>query len=150
MRRIISGDALTILSRLVLGGLFLYASIYKIMDPEAFGKAIYNYHILPGEMINIVAIFLPWLEALTGLALIIGAYYRGAVLWVNLMLVIFLAALISTIMRGIDIDCGCFKAAAAAAAPAWESVTLDGVLFLLGIQLLISKSRKFQLSNLVS
>ena len=148
--RLISGDALTMLSRLVLGGMFIYASFYKIVDPAAFAKSIWFYHILPGEFINIVAIFLPWLEALTGLALIIGAYYRGAVLLVNIMVVIFLSALISTVVRGLDIDCGCFRVSSAVNAPAWDSIYLDLVLLVLGIQLLFSKSKSWQLSNLVS
>ena len=148
MRRIISSDALTIISRLALGGVFIAASFYKIITPEAFAKSIWYYHILPGELINIVAIFLPWLEALVGIALILGIYYRGAVLWVNIMLVIFLAALFSAVARGLDIDCGCFKASAGAAGSAWDEIYLDLVLLVLGIQLLFSKSRNWQIANL--
>ena len=38
---------LVILCRLVLGGVFIYASLDKIAHPAEFAKAIGNYHVLP-------------------------------------------------------------------------------------------------------
>lgn len=145
MRRIIDNDYLTLASRIIVGGILIYASIYKIMDPAQFAKTIWYYHLVPGSLINFEAIFLPWLEFVCGLALIAGFWYRGAVLWSNILMVIFIAALASTIARGIDIDCGCFKSGSSATGSAWQSLWFDVGLMLFTIQLWLSCSRKWMM-----
>ncbi len=147
MRRLIDNDFLTVLSRLVIGGMFIYASFYKIVDPGEFAKSIWFYHLVPGKLINLLALILPWLELLAGIGLILGALYRGAVVWVNVMMIVFIIALASTIFRGISIDCGCFKAAQAATHSAWKSLLFDLGAMFLAIQLLMSRSRRWFLSS---
>jgi uncharacterized membrane protein YphA (DoxX/SURF4 family) len=146
VRQLIHNDYVTALSRLVIAGIMIYASYYKIVDPGAFARSIYFYHLVPGELINLMALFLPWLELLCGLALIIGVWYRGAVLWSNLLLIIFIIALASTIIRGLDIDCGCFKAGQSATGPAWSSLLFDVGAMLFSVQLWFSRSRRWMLS----
>jgi rhodanese-related sulfurtransferase len=95
-----------------LGGIFVYASYEKILHPVPFTEIVYNYHILPGVLLNLVALFLPWLELLIGLSLILGVWLHGAVLVCNALLVIFFTTLLFNIFRGLDIDCGCFTVSA--------------------------------------
>ena len=147
MRRIVDSDLLTMLVRLAVGGMFVYASLYKILDPGSFARSIWFYHMGPGTLINLMAIILPWIELLCGLALVFGVLYRGAVLWANLMTVIFLFALGSAIMRGLSIDCGCFKAGAQATEAAWDSFYFDLGLLVLTLQLLISRSKRWHLAR---
>ena len=149
MRRIIDSDIIALMARIILAGIFILAAYYKIVDPAAFGTSIWYYHILPTQIINIIVLVLPWLEVLVGIALLVGAYFRGAVLWANIMLVVFITALASTIYRGLDIDCGCFKAAASATGPAWDQLYLDFGLLMLALYLIISRARKWQLANLL-
>jgi len=87
---------------------FIYASVNKILHPAAFAEAVYNYQILPGELINLTAIILPWLELILGVFLILGLWLPGAVLLINLLLVTFFVALVFNLARGLDIHCGCF------------------------------------------
>jgi uncharacterized membrane protein YphA (DoxX/SURF4 family) len=105
-----------LMSRLLLGGLFVYASFDKILHPAAFAEAVYNYQILPDALLNLTAILLPWLELSTGLFLISGLWLRGAVFTCNALLALFFAALAFNFARGLDIDCGCFAASAGASA----------------------------------
>ena len=147
MRRIIDNDYLTLLSRLAIGGMYIVASYYKIVEPASFAKSIWQYHMVPGELINLMALTLPWVELIVGVAIIIGWTYRGAVLWANLLLVIFIAALASTIARGIDIDCGCFKAGQTATGPAWNSLWFDVVAILFSLELWVSKSVRWRLQR---
>ena len=148
MRKLIDNDYLTLLFRVALGGVFIYASIYKILEPAQFAKSIWYYHIVPGELINVSALILPWLELLCGLALIVGAYYRGAALWVTLLLVVFTVAIGSAVLRGISIDCGCFKAASAGNESAMQAIYWDIGCLVMGMQLMISRSRRWMLANL--
>jgi uncharacterized membrane protein YphA (DoxX/SURF4 family) len=98
-----------ILARLVMAGIFIYASIDKIANPAAFAKDVYNYQILPDALINLTALVLPWLELLLGLCLLAGVWMPGAVLSVSGLLMVFLAALVFNLVRGLDVNCGCFS-----------------------------------------
>jgi putative oxidoreductase len=147
MRKLIDNDYLTILSRLLIGGMFIYASFYKIVDPGAFAKSIWYYHLVPGKLISLMALILPWLELLIGLSVILGVFYRGAVLWVNVVMLVFIVALSTTIARGISIDCGCFRASQGATHTAWESLIFDLVALLFCLQMLFSRSRRWLLSS---
>ncbi len=100
------------IARLVIGSLFVYASIYKIIDPADFSNAIRNYLILPVEWSNIAALTLPWIEFVAGTFLILGVQTKPAALLTTGMLAVFLAALVYAYSTGLDIDCGCFGSAA--------------------------------------
>ncbi len=78
------------------------------MDPPAFAHMIYNYKLAPGWAINALAITLPWVELLAGLALILGTWKRDAAALIGLMLLAFIAAVGVNLARGHAIDCGCF------------------------------------------
>lgn len=148
MRRIIDNDYLTLLIRLTVGAVFIYASIYKIIEPISFAKSIWFYHMVPGNLINLMALVLPWLELVCGLALITGFQYRGSVLLINLMTILFIIALATAAIRGISIDCGCFKAAAATENSAMDALWLDLGLIILTLQLLFSKSQRWVIDKL--
>jgi uncharacterized membrane protein YphA (DoxX/SURF4 family) len=143
MRRIIDNDYLTMIFRLAVGLTFIYASYYKLIDPGAFARSIWYYHMVPGELLNLMALVLPMLELVCGLALIVGLWYRGSLLWVALMTVMFLVALLSAVARGIDIDCGCFKAGKASSDSALKALWFDLGLLVAVVQLLLSRSRRW-------
>jgi len=100
---------LVILCRLVLGGVFIYASLDKIAHPAEFAKAIGNYHVLPFGLENLLALFLPWLELLTGILLIVGIMVDGATILIISMNIVFIFAISQALARGISIECGCFS-----------------------------------------
>jgi hypothetical protein len=150
MRRILDSDLLTMLSRLLIGGMYIIASYYKIIEPASFAKSILYYHMVPGSLVNLMALILPWLELVIGVALIVGVSYRGAVYWANILLVVFIIALASTIVRNLDVECGCFKAGQSATSAAWSSLTFDVVAMLFSLQLLFSRSKRWMLRKRAS
>ena len=94
--------------RVALGGFFVYASLDKIANPAAFAKIVYQWQVLGPVPSNLVAVVLPWVELLAGLALVAGVWRREAALVIALMLVVFLGAAASVMARGIDVEnCGC-------------------------------------------
>lgn len=95
-------------ARLILGVIFIYASIDKIVHPAAFANDIYNYRILPEALINLTAMVLPWLELILGIFLVVGLFREGSVSMVTLLLLVFFGAMVFNPARGLDIHCGCF------------------------------------------
>jgi uncharacterized membrane protein YphA (DoxX/SURF4 family) len=101
-------DKTHLVLQLVLGGIFVYASIGKILQPHDFMTAIRNYRILPEFLISITAYVLPWMELLFGSLLILNIYPRFSATILSLMLLVFICAISSALIRGINIECGCF------------------------------------------
>ncbi|RZP29766.1 DoxX family membrane protein [bacterium] len=100
---------LVLFSRLILGAVLIAASIDKILHPEAFAEVIGNYNVLPFGLENIVAITLPILELFIGCCLIFGIMLDGSAIITAGMMCVFIIALSQAMIRGIDINCGCFK-----------------------------------------
>lgn len=107
MIKLLQSKSLILLSRLVVGGILIYASIDKIVNPGEFAKSIANYHMLPFGLENTVAIILPWIELIVGFVLIAGIYLDGAAFISFGMMLFFILAITSAILRGLNIDCGC-------------------------------------------
>ena len=93
---------------LIIGGIFIYAGMTKIFDPAGFANDIDNYKILPWPLTVRLAFYLPWLEILCGLAVILGLLYRGGLLILTAVISIFILASVVAKARGLDITCGCF------------------------------------------
>ena len=99
-----------------LGAVFIYASIDKIEQPREFARIVYHYRLIgPSAVLgfvpaNALAVMLPWVEALTGLLLVVGVWRREAALTSALLLVMFLVAVGWALAHGIDVEnCGCFS-----------------------------------------
>ena len=109
----LQSDWLTVRVQIALGAIFVAAALPKIADPPAFAHMIYNYKVLPGPLINISSLMLPWLEIIAGLALILGVWRTAARNIIAAMLVVFIVAITFNLLRDNAIDCGCFDVSAA-------------------------------------
>ncbi len=100
---------LALAARLGFAALLLYAAAPKLLDPAAFATAVGHYRLLPDWGNILVAHTLPWLEAVTALALLLGGRrLAGAWLLATGLSAVFAAAVASAWLRGLDISCGCF------------------------------------------
>jgi len=97
------------LSRLILGGVFLYASIDKIAFPDQFAEIIRNYHILPEALVGFSARTLPLLELLLGIFLVSGIFTRVSSISLSFLLLIFIIAVAVNSINGHFESCGCFS-----------------------------------------
>ena len=101
---------------IIVGGLFVFAGVVKLVqfqpfgwvDPMEFARDIDNYKMLPWAVSVRLALFLPWLEVICGLALIFRRLYSGALALILGLMSVFIVASIVAKARGIDITCGCF------------------------------------------
>ncbi len=110
LRHILTHRYLALILRLYLGGLFIYASMYKINYSAEFAEVIAGYQILPYWVVNISAVVLPWVELIAGMLLLAGVRSRSAVTVIGALLIAFAVALLVNLLRGASIPCGCFDA----------------------------------------
>lgn len=108
MKSLLAHPWLTIRVQIALGAVFVAAALPKIVDPPSFAHMIYNYRIVPGAVVNFMALTIPWIELLAGLALVFGIWKGTARTIIAAMLVLFIVAIGLNLARGHAIDCGCF------------------------------------------
>lgn len=124
-----------------LGAIFLYAALPKVLDPRPLLTIIWGYRLLPAGPINLIAIYMPWLELLVALGLVSGILRRGAAFWAFFLLTVFEAALLINAFRGVNVACGCFSQSAEDVHNAWFLVLRDLPMWLAAAVLLFFTPR---------
>ncbi len=142
VKNILGSRVVQILARLALGGIFIYASLDKIARPLEFTKIIENYRILPGALVTLSALVLPWLELFAGLLLVAGIWTRSAAWLLSALLLAFILALGVNAVRGIDVSCGCFSTSAADTENAWVLLERDLLILLPGLVIIFFNREK--------
>ncbi len=124
-----------------LGAIFLYAAIPKVLDPRPLLTIIWGYRLLPAGPINLVAMYMPWLELFVALGLVSGILRRGAAFWAFFLLTVFELALLVNAFRGVNVACGCFSQSAEDVHNAWFLVLRDLPMWLAAAVLLFFAPR---------
>ncbi len=143
---------LGLIARLVTGGVWLVAGALKVTDPASSIAAVRAYELLPGSLVEPVGTTLPAVELVVGLALIVGAFTRGAAAVSALLFVAFIIGIASVWARGIEIDCGCFggggpKKDAASSYP-WE-IARDVALLAASCYVVVVRRTRLAVDNLL-
>ena len=99
----------SLVARILLGVIFLVSGAEKLAGMEAYALAISKYDMLPASFSNIFAALVVWAEIAIAVLLIAGAAVRGAALLTGGLLTMFIIAVLSAMLRGLEIDCGCFQ-----------------------------------------
>jgi hypothetical protein len=115
---------------LLVGAVFIFAGLtkivdfqpFRVLDPMDFARDIDNYKLLPWWMSVQLALYLPWLEIICGLALVFRRLYSGALALLLALLLVFIGASFAAKARGIDITCGCFGHVSDQLSFAWHMV----------------------------
>ena len=141
---------LTLAARLVIGVMFVYASIHKIADPAQFAVSIRNYMIIPPDWSHLVALALPWVEMGAGGFLILGIQTKPSALLTTGMLAVFLVAIVRAYFTGLDIDCGCFSSSLASHGRiGMYHLVRDSVILLVSLFVLVADRGDFRISGLL-
>jgi uncharacterized membrane protein YphA (DoxX/SURF4 family) len=144
MRQILQNNYIVLFARVVLGVLFIVASANKVSDPTAFAVSIEGYKLLPHNAALVAATVLPWMELISGVLLVLGVFHRGAGLLLFGLLVVFTIAVVSALVRGLDISCGCFTQDPNAARIGWQKILEN--LGLIGLSLIVTLAQSSWLS----
>ena len=97
-----------LVARLVVGGVWIWAGVIKLPDPESSVTAVRAYQLLPLGLADVVGRVLPMLEVVVGVCLVLGLLTRVNAAVSALLQIAFIAGIISVWSRGIAISCGCF------------------------------------------
>ncbi len=104
-------NALSLLLRLGLAIVLVWAGVAKWRDATAFAIDVSNYRLFPA-LAPYVAIMLPMCEIVVGLALIVipsrNRWARAAALASALLMAMLTFAVAQVVARGINVSCGCF------------------------------------------
>jgi len=138
LNKMFTNKYFALLVRVVLGALFIYSSMDKIANMPDFAKVILNYKILPVQLVNLLGIFLPWLEFVIGLCLVIGKFERASLIIYTAMLVVFMIALSQALIRGLDISCGCFSVEPSSTSEVWLRIIEDIVMLFFSVNLYLN------------
>ncbi len=144
MKSLINNKYLLFLFRIVLAIIFIYAGIKKISDPGGFSNSINNYKILPISFVNLFAITLPWIELITGILLLFGIKVKENSFIISVILLVFIIAILISLIRGLNIDCGCFGTVSGTKIGVYKIIE-DLVLLILGLILIKFDSDFFSL-----
>jgi uncharacterized membrane protein YphA (DoxX/SURF4 family) len=133
-------------ARLGLAAVFLIAGGTKVSDLAASGRAVNAYRLMPYDAAKIVGAAQPFLEIALGLLLLVGLAVRLSAGIGAVLLVIFIAGILSAWARGLQIDCGCFSKGGELGAGqvptyGWEILRDLGFLLLAGILLVKPRTR---------
>lgn len=90
----------------VLAFLFIYGGGLKLADPKAFAATLSHYDLIPEMLLPAVAVGLPALEAIAGMALLFNL--PGGLTVITGLLALFVAVLGYGILTDLNVDCGCF------------------------------------------
>jgi putative oxidoreductase len=94
--------------RFIIASVFVLAGLAKLPFRREFARLVRRYGLLPPRLVTPTALALPPLELLAGLFLLVGFATRPMAVLVGLVLCAFSGAVAINLLRGNEIDCGCF------------------------------------------
>ena len=103
-------------AQLAAGLIFLASALPKIADLAGFAGSVHNFHLepfVPMAATNLLAMTIPWVELVAGLALVAGVRPRAGAFVYTALLAVFTIGVIAAMARGLSFDCGCFGKAGA-------------------------------------
>ncbi len=125
--------------RIGLGGIFVFASLGKIVDdPLIFVSVVESYKVLPKALIPLFSVVLPWVEFIAGTLLIIGYAVESAAAVIALMLVAFIFGIVINLFRGVEMACGCFGFIEGGDKIGWYTVVRDLAMLLSAVLLVFA------------
>jgi len=149
IKKIAFSGIFQLLLRIFLGGTFIAASLDKITHPRLFAEVIFNYQILPFPLVNLAAAVMPLLELIAGITIIIGFWTRSSSFILSGLTLIFIAAISFNMIRGLEVNCGCFDVISGSKIGA-ELLIRDILLLIAGILIILEKKPKLGLDRLLN
>ncbi|TQN31457.1 methylamine utilization protein MauE [Haloactinospora alba] len=126
----------SLLSRLGLAGVLMFSAYTKLPPPLSV-QSVEAYQLFPDGVNTFLGYTLPLFEFALAALLLVGLATRYVAAVTGLLMVVFIAGIVSAWARGLTIDCGCFgsggQVAADETAYGWDIARDIGFMALAGI-----------------
>jgi putative oxidoreductase len=113
---------------LAVAAVFLYAGFDKVRDSLHFADSINAFDLLPHRVIDVLALGLPLYEIVCAGLILLPPTRRVGSLALMLASAMFFVALLSALLRGLTLDCGCFGTGVPSRSHMWIELGLDMLL----------------------
>ncbi|MCL2483328.1 MAG: DoxX family protein [Propionibacteriaceae bacterium] len=101
---------LSLAARVILGAAIMIAGLLKVGDLHQAVVAVRAYQLpIPAELETWIGYGQPIVEILLGVLILAGLFTRWTGLLGAVLMLVFIAGIISVWVRGLSIDCGCFS-----------------------------------------
>jgi len=137
----------SLVSRLLLAGIFFFSAIPKIRDPYEFMDKVHEYEVLPDALVEPFSMAMPWAMIACSALLVLGLLTRLGALGLAGMLVSFIVAIGINIYREVEMDCGCF--ADSGSQVGWKLVAFDSALLAVAGFIIFFGGRRFSIDGLI-
>jgi len=141
MKNLLANKWLLIVFRVLLGGIFIAASISKIVDRSGFIDTVVDYGLLPEGLARFYGTVVPWLELYAGCSLVLGVFPRIAAGLSMAMVLSFIVASSYALVKSPGSPCGCFGTFIVLSHPV--SLTIDAFMLVFALVLLFNRQPEF-------
>lgn len=124
------------LAIIILAGVFGWAGLQKLIDPEGFSLTVFRYHLLPYEMVNAVALWIPGVELICAFLLLIPRFRLIALRTILVLLMVFSVGIGINLLHGNSMACGCFSSSPLTNPIGWVALLKNVVLAFLTVFLM--------------
>jgi len=131
--------------RLILGGIFLAASVTKLQQQTGFIDTVTSYGILSDGLARVYGLVVPWAELFIGCCLILGIFSRFASALSIPLVLSFMVASSYALFNPVTDDCGCFGEVISLSLPV--ALSLDVAMLSMALLLLFTQARREFLST---
>lgn len=101
----------------VVAATLLFSGIVHASEPYYFVHTVGSYHLLPSAGAGVVGILFPYIQIVLGICIGLQIAESVALGSAAFLFAIYASAQLSVLMRGLDIDCGCFGTVALKVSP---------------------------------
>jgi thiol-disulfide isomerase/thioredoxin len=127
--------------RLLLGVIFIFASIAKIQDIAKFVNIVVSYEFIPNNLAHLYGNIAPWVELFIGCALILGIFVRFSAALLIPLVLSFIVANSYALIKAVRVSCGCFGTFLSISHPL--SLIIDVFMLFTAFILLFKKGKVF-------
>ncbi len=128
--------------RIILGTVFIYSSLHKIIHPKQFAEIIYGYNLFPLYTINLMAITIPFAELVTGTGIICNIYPKASSIIIISLLTGFIISISVNMISGHKFDCGCFSFGKTDNSATWQLLLRDILFFCTSVFIFFYKQNR--------
>jgi len=90
------------------GCFFVFSGLLHASNPYFFMHSVASYRIVPESIVGMIGLFLPHLLIVVGVCLCFDWMIETVLPVALVIAVVFIAAQLTVLVRGMKIDCGCF------------------------------------------